>query len=257
RAANPVISPSRGPGPRPAPMYMPVATPFSTTPDAMTATCTGSECGGGTTARTRSITAPTSTTLHSVPRPGRCRSGIQSSSTTAPTMIAQVPTGTPVRPASSSIESLIPYRTRPAKSWTRRRGIQPGCQLGAGGDSAGPFGIGPKSAERARGDCPESGPARDAPGVEGHPDAGDLAVLDVHPVRHRDRGGHAGGQVEPGQHVRLVMEYSAHVKAGHDLRHALQPAQAVVAASHPGERPGEVHVVGQHRTQPAEVPRLP
>src|SRR6267378_364969 len=70
RAARPVISPSRGPGPRPAPMYRPVATPLSTTPDTMTAACTGSERGGVTTARTRSMTAPTTTTLHSVPRPG-------------------------------------------------------------------------------------------------------------------------------------------------------------------------------------------
>ena len=104
-------------------MYRPVATPFSTTPDTMTAACTGSERGGVTTARTRSMTAPTTTTLHSVPRPGRCRSGIHSSRTAAPAMIAQVPMGMPVRrarpwcstshgstpsPASSSIEELTP-----------------------------------------------------------------------------------------------------------------------------------------------------
>ena len=104
-------------------MYRPVATPFSTTPDTMTAACTGSERGGVTTARTRLMTAPDQTTLHSVPRPGRCRSGIQSSSTAAPAMIAQVPMGMPVRrarpwcstshgstpsPASSSIEELTP-----------------------------------------------------------------------------------------------------------------------------------------------------
>jgi hypothetical protein len=73
--------------------------------------------------QTAYTTVPTTTTLPSVPRPGRCRSGIQSSSTATPTMIAQVPVGTPVRrarpwcstshgstpsPARSSIESLIP-----------------------------------------------------------------------------------------------------------------------------------------------------
>ncbi|MGH3202309.1 MAG: hypothetical protein ACRDP5_09730 [Streptosporangiaceae bacterium] len=43
RAAKPVINPSRGPGPRPAPMYRPVATPFRTTPDTITAARTASE----------------------------------------------------------------------------------------------------------------------------------------------------------------------------------------------------------------------
>ena len=36
RAARPVIRPSRGPGPRPAPMYAPVAIPFRTTPPTIT-----------------------------------------------------------------------------------------------------------------------------------------------------------------------------------------------------------------------------
>jgi len=104
-------------------MYRPVATPLRTTPATMMVACTGSERGGATTARTASMTVPISTTLHSVPGPGRCRSGIHSSSTTAPAMIAQVPVGMPVRrarpwcstshgstpsPASSSIESLTP-----------------------------------------------------------------------------------------------------------------------------------------------------
>ncbi len=104
-------------------MYTPVATPFSTTPDTMRTACTGSVRGGVTSARTRSMTAPTTTTLHSVPTPGRCRSGIQSSKTSAPTMIAQVPVGMPIRrarpwcstshgstpsPASNSIEELTP-----------------------------------------------------------------------------------------------------------------------------------------------------
>ena len=134
-------------------MYRPVATPFSTTPDTITTTRTGSECGGATTARTASMTAPITITLHSVPSPGRCRSGIHSSSTSAPTMIAQVPMGIPVRrdspwcrtshgstpsPASSSMESLIPYSTSPANSWMRRRGISPQCQDWLPASSASP-----------------------------------------------------------------------------------------------------------------------
>ena len=124
-------------------MYSPVATPFSTTAATITVARTGSERGGATVARTASMTAPIKITLHSVPRPGRCRSGIHSSSTAAPTMIAQVPVGIPVRrdspwcstshgstpsPARSSIESLIPYSTSPANSWMRRRGMAPRCQ---------------------------------------------------------------------------------------------------------------------------------
>jgi len=124
-------------------MYRPVATPFRTTADTMTTARTGSECGGATTARTTSMTAPITMTLHSVPMPGRCRSGIHSSSTSAPTMITQVPVGIPVRrdspwcrtshgstpsPANSSMESLIPYSTSPANNWMRRRGMSPRCQ---------------------------------------------------------------------------------------------------------------------------------
>jgi len=78
-------------------MYRPVATPFRTTPDTMTTARTGIGCGGGTTARTTSMTTPIRITLHTVPIPGRCRSGIHSSSTSAPTMITQVPVGIPVR----------------------------------------------------------------------------------------------------------------------------------------------------------------
>ncbi len=65
-------------------MYMPVATPFSTTADTITTARTGSDRGGATSARITSMTAPITTTLHSVPIPGRCRSGIHSSSTAAP-----------------------------------------------------------------------------------------------------------------------------------------------------------------------------
>lgn len=100
RAAMPVISPSRGPGPSPAPMYSPVATPLSTTPLTSTTTRTTSWCGDGTSASTASMTSPITTTLLSVPIPGRCRIGIQNSMTAAPTMIVHVPTCIPLSRAS-------------------------------------------------------------------------------------------------------------------------------------------------------------
>jgi hypothetical protein len=157
-------------------MYRPVATPFRATADTITAARTGSECGGATAARTTSMTAPISTTLHSVPRPGRCRIGIHSSSTAAPTMIAQVPVARPVRraspwcrtshgstpsPASSSIESLIPYSTSPANSWIRRRGMPPRWQNWPPTDRASSPGFGFYLAERAvvTADVHAAGPA--------------------------------------------------------------------------------------------------
>lgn len=136
RAAMPVISPSRGPGPSPAPMYSPVATPLSATPLTSTTTRTTSWCGDGTSVSTASMTSPITTTLLSVPIPGRCRIGIQNSMTAAPTMTVHVPTciplsraspwcstshgSTPSR-ASSSIASLIPYSTSPAYNCIKRR----------------------------------------------------------------------------------------------------------------------------------------
>src|SRR5262249_47616138 len=95
RAASPVIRPSRGPGPRPAPMYAPVATPFRKTPMTRHATRATIACGAWKCPRTTFIVRPTRTTLLAVPSPGRWWSGIQSSSTTTPTMIAQVPIARP------------------------------------------------------------------------------------------------------------------------------------------------------------------
>jgi len=97
------------------------------------------------------------------PRPGRCRSGIHNSSTAAPDddrpgpggqagppgepLVQHVPRSTP-SPASSSIESLIPYRTSPASSWTRRRGMTPRWQHWLSISSASSPGIGFYWAER-------------------------------------------------------------------------------------------------------------
>jgi len=96
RRASPVISPSRGPGPNRAPMYMPLATPHSAMPPSISGIRHSSRALPGSSASVTFIEVPTSTTLLTVPRPGRCRSGIQPSSTTAPTRIETVPMARPV-----------------------------------------------------------------------------------------------------------------------------------------------------------------
>ncbi len=96
RRARPVISPSRGPGPNRAPMYMPLASPHSKIPPSISGIRQASRALAGSSASVAFIELPTSTTLLTVPRPGHCRSGIQPSSTTAPTMIETVPIASPV-----------------------------------------------------------------------------------------------------------------------------------------------------------------
>ncbi len=129
RRCRPVISPSRGPGPNRAAMYRPVAAPFSTIPDAIRATRTAMPRASGTTASVASIATPITSTLETVPSPGRCRSGIHSSSTAAPTAVSTTPMDSPVRsdrpwcrtfhgsspsPDRTSSAELAPYRARPA-----------------------------------------------------------------------------------------------------------------------------------------------
>ena len=70
RRARPVISPSRGPGPKWAPMYMPVAIPHRTMPTSMSAMRHAIACTCGSHCRLRFIDTPMSTTLLIVPRPG-------------------------------------------------------------------------------------------------------------------------------------------------------------------------------------------
>ncbi len=80
-------------------MYRPVATALSSTPERNTAQRSQSACGTGMPPRIRSTVEPITTTLATVPRPGRWRSGIHSSSTNTLARISTVPTGMPVRPA--------------------------------------------------------------------------------------------------------------------------------------------------------------
>ena len=71
----PVIRPSRGPGPKPAPMYMLVAIAFITMPDTRKAIRTGNESSSGISAMLASAARPIQITLLIVPRPGIWRSG--------------------------------------------------------------------------------------------------------------------------------------------------------------------------------------
>jgi hypothetical protein len=75
-------------------MYMPVATPLSTTPDTSSTMRSHMADGVGISQSAASTARPTTTTLLTVPMPGRCRSGIHSSSTTAPVAITTVPNDT-------------------------------------------------------------------------------------------------------------------------------------------------------------------
>lgn len=128
RACSPVIRPSRGPGPNRAAMYRPVASPLRTTPPAISAIRAHSACVAGSTASVASMARPTAKTFETVPRPGRCRSGIHSSSTTTPTAIVtspmvrpdrlaspwwSTPHGSMPRPAETSSAELTPYSARP------------------------------------------------------------------------------------------------------------------------------------------------
>ena len=136
RPARPVISPSRGPEPSPAPMYSPVPTPLVRIPAARKTTRTTSARGWGSSGSTASATSPTTITLLTVPMPGRCRSGTQSSRTATLTAMSTDPMGSPARLASpwwntshgsspsraeTSSGTLTPNRTSPTYNWASRR----------------------------------------------------------------------------------------------------------------------------------------
>lgn len=91
RATRPVINPSRGPGPIPAPMYNAVAKALTTMPDTMAdaRSTTPSSCGN--IAVVVSTASAMTITLLTVPSPGRCRSGIHISNTAIPVIAVIVP----------------------------------------------------------------------------------------------------------------------------------------------------------------------
>lgn len=90
-ATRPVIKPSRGPGPIPAPMYRAVANAFTTIPVTMASDRITSPSRCGNSADVASTATAITTTLLTVPKPGRCRSGIHISKTAAPVIAVMVP----------------------------------------------------------------------------------------------------------------------------------------------------------------------
>ena len=141
RAAIPVISPSRGPGPSPAPMYSAEPIPKANTPATISAIFRARSSGSGRWGRTTLTVPPMSTALRIVPRPGRTRSGIHSRSRAKPTMMITLPTPIPVwrlmplcstshgaKPMSAATISAtpVPAMTRPPTHCATRRVIDEG-----------------------------------------------------------------------------------------------------------------------------------
>lgn len=91
RATKPVISPSRGPGPMPAPMYNAVAKPLVTMPANINGMRTASESTSGNHASDTSTAIAMTTTLLTVPSPGFWRNGIHASNTRIPVTAVMVP----------------------------------------------------------------------------------------------------------------------------------------------------------------------
>jgi len=77
-------------------MYMPVATPLPSTPPAISATRITMPSASLELSSTTCMTRPTTMTLETVPRPGRTRSGIHRTNTTAPRITAHRPVPMPV-----------------------------------------------------------------------------------------------------------------------------------------------------------------
>ncbi len=133
--ASPVIRPSRGPGPSPAPMYSTLASALSTTAKTIAPSRTGIDSQCGSSQSPVSTEMPTSTTLLTVPTPGHWRSGIQASRTTAPVSTVTVPkligscrvtpwwkTSHGSKPTAARIITAIekPYSQSPANRAVRR-----------------------------------------------------------------------------------------------------------------------------------------
>lgn len=91
RATRPVINPSRGPGPIPAPMYRAVANAFITMPPTSMIDRTATPSTSGIQASDTSTAIAMTTTLLIVPNPGFCRSGIHASNTRTPVIAVMAP----------------------------------------------------------------------------------------------------------------------------------------------------------------------
>ncbi len=150
RACRPVIRPSRGPGPRRAPMYRPVARATSSMPAQNIASCQPRPTAGGSSHSPNCAEGPISITLSTVPTPGFWRSGHHSSSTSAPITLVARPNDSGVcaampcdrtsqgaTPIAARIisEAPKPYRNRPVISCSRRRGRAVGMAGSGEGES--------------------------------------------------------------------------------------------------------------------------
>ncbi len=85
--------------------------PLSSTPAISSAAQLVASCAGAKASSIACRTSPKTTTLLSVPRPGRWRSGIQKSSSSAPTKHTQMPVPMPVRfarPWCSTSQGTLP-----------------------------------------------------------------------------------------------------------------------------------------------------
>ncbi|TKI07296.1 hypothetical protein FCN80_07040 [Martelella alba] len=85
RLLMPVIRPSRGPGPKFAPIYIAVAMALMTIPPSNSPPRRTISSTGGSSDNVASATTPSTITLLTVPRPGNCRRGIHNTKTAAPT----------------------------------------------------------------------------------------------------------------------------------------------------------------------------
>src|SRR5215207_10566303 len=77
---------------------------------------TASRSGSGIACSARSITSPTVSVLSTVPRPGRCRSGIHSTRMASPTRMTTVPT---LKPALAAMPwCRTSYGLTPSRAWS-------------------------------------------------------------------------------------------------------------------------------------------
>ncbi len=97
-------------------MYRAVASAFSAMPAARKPARTAIGPGAGSTVSAALAASPTSTTLLTVPNPGRCRSGTQASSTSAPTAITAQPNRMPSTRATPWFSTS--QGDRPSLAWT-------------------------------------------------------------------------------------------------------------------------------------------
>ena len=95
----------------------PDATATSTMPATKTISCRANPSTAGDTASVACMLVPTRRMFATVPRPGRWRSGIQSSSTRKPTMFVTQPMPTPVEPSSPA--SAKKMTSRSSATWFR------------------------------------------------------------------------------------------------------------------------------------------